>query len=193
MSKIIFIDGRNFLRKISFVLDPNKKQNLDFALYDFKGLLDKILAGISIDKRIFYLGKLLFHLETKQKSSLLIEKQRWLKSHLENQGFEVIITGRVRGHIEKCPMGHEVLTFKEKGVDVKMAVDMITMASAGDLQLAVVASSDSDLQPAIVELRKNNIECFYLGFAHQPNKGLTFTTNKTILIRDSEVKDFWRY
>jgi len=193
MSKIIFIDGRNFLRKISFVLDPDKKQNFDFTRYDFNGLLDKVLTGISIDKKIFYLGKLLFHPETKQKSSALIEKQRRLKSHLERQGFEVVIAGRVRGHIEKCPMGHEVLTFKEKGVDVRMAVDMITMASAGDLQLAIIASSDSDLQPAIAELRKNNVECIYLGFAHQSNKGLTFTTNKTILIRDSEVKDFWRH
>lgn len=37
--------------------------------------------------------------------------------------------------------------------------------------------------------RKRGIEVIYLGFEMSPNKGLTFTTNRTILLRNSEVVD----
>ena len=190
-----------FLRKIGNSLNSSKSNNpegdfeidhakFNFKKFNFSKLINKVLAGIAIDRKIFYMGKLIVHQETTKQSKVLIERQRVLKTHLENQGFEVIITGRVRGHIEKCPKGHETLTFKEKGVDVKIAVDMITMARDNKLKLAIIGSSDSDLQPVIKELKNQNIERIYLGFESQPNKGLSYTTNRTILIRNSEVIEF---
>ena len=53
-----------------------------------------------------------------------------------------------------------------------------------------MGSSDSDLQPAIKAVRERGVACMYLGFENQPNKGLSYTTNKTILIRNSEVLEF---
>ena len=192
MKTTLFVDGRNFLSKISSILNPEntKDKEPDFSIYNFIGLFDKVLTGIDIDKKIFYLGKLEKHPETEKKSNELIEKQRLLKLNLEKQGFEVVLAGRVRGHVEKCIKGHETLTFKEKGVDVKIAVDMITMACNKQLETAIIASSDSDLQPAIRELRNQKIQRIYLGFESQPNKGLTFTTNRTILMRNSELEEF---
>lgn len=187
MKTILFIDGRNFIDKISSTLSQNKEKDVDFSIYDFKGLVNKVLAEIKIDRKIFYFGRLTEHPETFEKSKELIEKQRLLKTHLEEQGFEVILAGRVRGHTERCAKGHETLTFKEKGVDVKIAVDMITLACDKELKTAIIGSSDSDLQPAIYELKKRKIERIYLGFEDNPNKGLTFTTNRAILIRNSEV------
>ena len=190
MKTILFIDGRNFIDKISLILNPNKEKDIDFSIYDFKGLINKVLAEINIDRKILYFGRLVEHSETIKKSKELIKKQRLLKTHLEEQGFEVILAGRVRGHTERCIKGHETLTFKEKGVDVKIAVDMITLACDKELKTAIIGSSDSDLQPAIQELKKRKIERIYLGFEDNPNKGLTFTTNRTILIRNSEVLEF---
>jgi len=143
-----------------------------------------------IKKSLFYIGRLTKHKNTKEKSTELIQKQRELKPHLEKQGFEVIYAGRVRGHEESCPKGHKFLTFKEKGVDVRIAVDMITLSHHKELKVAIIGSSDSDLQPAIRELEKQGIERIYLGFETSPNKGLTYTTNRTILIRNSEVVEF---
>ena len=190
MKTILFIDGRNFIDKIRFAIDPGRKREIDFSTYDFDGLINQALADVKIDRKLFYLGRLIKHPETTKKSENLIEKLRKLKTHLERQGFEVIITGRVRGHLEKCSMGHETLTFKEKGVDVKIAVDLITLAYDRELKTAVIGSSDSDLQPASAEVKKRDIERIYLGFEAIPNKGLTFTTNRTILIRNSEVLKF---
>lgn len=153
MDNILFIDGRNFISKMNFVLAMNHVRSMDFSLYNFDGLINKVLSGLTIDKKIFYLGKLLKHQETLEKSEKLIEEQRRLKNNLEKQGFEVSLAGRVRGHVEKCPKGHEMLIFKEKGVDVKIAVDMVAFACDKNLGLAIIGSSDSDLQPAITELR----------------------------------------
>lgn len=188
MKNIVFIDGRNFISKINSIISPNKE--IDFFIYNFKGLIDKVLTGINIDRKIFYLGRLSKHPETIKKSEELIEKQRKLKTHLENQGFEVILVGRIRGHTEKCFMGHKTLTFKEKGVDVKIAVDMIVLTCNKKLKTAIILSSDSDLQPAIRELKETGVERIYLGFEDSPNKGLTYTTNRAILIRKSEIIEF---
>jgi len=190
MENILFIDGRNFISKIESIFEFNNKKGVNLSFYNFTGLFDKVLSGIKIDKKIFYISKLIKHQETKEKSEELIEKQRNLKNNLVKQGFEIIFAGRVRANIGRCPKGHETLVFREKGVDVRIAVDMITFACDKKLNMAIIASSDSDLQPAIRELEKRKVERIYLGFENSPNKGLTFTTNRTILIRNSEVLEF---
>ena len=78
MKTILFIDGRNFLDKISFI-----RRDIDFSVYNFIGLIDKVLSGIKIDRKIFYFGKLSEHPETIKKSKELIEKQRLLKTNLK--------------------------------------------------------------------------------------------------------------
>ena len=186
MQTVLFIDGRNFISKI----EPILNSGADLSIYNFTGLLDKVLLGIKIDRKIFYIGRIINHTETKDKSTKLIQKQRSLKTNLEKQGFEVIYAGHVRGNEASCPKGHRFLLFREKGVDVRIAVDMISFACDGTLSTAIIASSDSDLQPAIKELEKRKIKRIYLGFENSPNKGLTFTTNHTILIRNSEVSEF---
>lgn len=68
-------------------------------------------------------------------------------------------------------------------------IEEVIKSKAADkiVQTAILCSSDSDLQPAIKELRKRNTEVIYLGFEINPNKGLTYTTNRTILFRNSEI------
>ena len=158
--------------------------------YDFKGLFDKALGGLEIQSRVFYFAKIKEHGETKDKSQQLIEEQRLLKQHLEKQGFTVILTGRVRGQVEQDNRGREALVFKEKGVDVCIAVDMVTSTCDKKVDEIILCSSDSDLQPAIKEIRARGAKCVYLGFEAQPNKGMTYTTNRTILVRNSEILEF---
>lgn len=190
MENILFIDSRNFISKLKEILDSDSKKDIDFSIYNFVGLFNKVLSGVKVDRKIFYISRLIKHQETKEKSEELIQKQRSLKNNLEKQGFEIIFAGRVRANIGRCPKGHETLVFREKGVDVRIAVDMITLSCDKKLNTAIIASSDSDLQPAIRELEKRGIKRIYLGFESSPNKGLTFTTNRTILIRNFEVLEF---
>lgn len=190
MKTLLLVDGENFKGKVKYVFEQAEKEKPVWYEYDFKGLFNKVLTGITIDTIIFYFARIKEHPERKEKSKQLIEEQRLLKTHLENQGFTVILSGRVRGQYETDINGKTTLVFKEKGVDVKIAVDMISMSCDKKAKHIILASSDSDLQPAIQEIRKRNTDCTYLGFEVQPNKGLTFTTNKTILIRNSELFEY---
>jgi uncharacterized LabA/DUF88 family protein len=194
---ILFIDWENFKNKLKSVLKKEGITNkINWCEYNFRGLFDQVLQRIETDRRIFYAARLKFCPHTAEKSKELIEKQRLLKTYLETQGFEFIYGGRVRENFELNERREKILTFREKGVDVQIAVDMVKMAFENKLELAILASSDSDLQPVIrglkeaEELKKKNIEIIYLGFEIGHNKGLSYTTDRTILIRNSEVLKF---
>ena len=190
METVLLIDGENFKGKIKAVFKEVGKKRSAWHKYDFKGLLDKVLSGTDMKRKVFYFARLKMHEDSKEKSQQLIEEQRLLKNHLEQQGFEVILTGRVRGQMEDGERGKKVLIFREKGVDVKIAVDMVSLACEKKVGEIILGSSDSDLQPAVKEVRDRKVSCVYMGFESQPNKGLSYTTNRTILIRNSEVLEF---
>lgn len=181
---ILFIDGENFLHKVEEVLQkqPKGKSLAESINIDLFKLFEIPLKGLNPSRKIFYAARLHFYSETAKKSQELIKAQRRLINSLYRQGYEFVMAGNVRGQ----KVGKEVI-FREKGVDVKIAVDMVSLACDGKLETAILCSSDSDLQPAIAELRKRKVEIIYLGFEMSPNKGLTFTTNRTILIRNSEI------
>lgn len=185
MSKIIlFIDGENFLHKIEDVL---KKESVKFRKdqivnINFKKLFESPLKGVKVTSKIFYVAKLHQHPDTRKKSEELIKLQRKLRNNLVNLGYKFIIAGNVRAQ----KVGIKTI-FREKGIDVKIAVDMVSMACDKKLDTAILCSSDSDLQPAITELKNRNIEVVYLGFEIAPNKGLTYTVDRTILLRNSEI------
>jgi uncharacterized LabA/DUF88 family protein len=187
MATLLLIDGENFKGKIKEVFKAAGKDRPIWHTYNFAQLFDGVLQGTEIDRKVFYFARIKEDPNTREKSKQLIEEQRFLKTHLEKQGFEVVLSGRVRGQFEQVSNGKQILVFKEKGVDVKIGVDMVSMACDGAANEIVLASSDSDLQPAIDEVKKRGIRCVYLGFEQQPNRGLSFTTQRTILIRNSEV------
>ncbi len=183
MSKtILFIDGENFRKKINDVLQAKGISTFDLTIVDFDKLFNEPLKEFKIARRIFYSAKLAIHPDTQKKSEKLVHFQRKLINSLRKQGYEFVMAGKVMGQ----KIGGKVV-FKEKGVDVKMAVDLVSMSCDKELKTAILCSSDSDLQPAIKELHKRNVEVVYLGFELSPNKGMTYTTSRTILFRNSEI------
>jgi uncharacterized LabA/DUF88 family protein len=62
---------------------------------------------------------------------------------------------RYRNRIVKLPDGttHTFLAGEEKGIDVRIALDVIRMAHHAEYDVAVVFSQDQDLSEAAVELR----------------------------------------
>ncbi len=190
METILLIDGENFKGKMKSVFYNAGKDKPFWHEYDFKGLFEKVLSGYNIQRKVFYFARIKEHEDSKEKSKQLVQDQRLLKTHLESQGFEVILSGRVRGQMEDSTNGKKVLIFKEKGVDVKIAVDMVSIACDKKAREIILGSSDSDLQPAIQEVKERRVRCLYLGFETQPNKGLSYTTDRTILIRDAEVLEY---
>jgi len=181
---VLFIDGENFLHKVKDIIREKKidENKVDLALIDLDKLFGEALKGFKLSRKIFYAARLHVNPDTKRKSEELIKMQRKLRNHLVEQGYEFVIAGNVRAQ----KVDNKVI-FREKGVDVKIAVDLVSLACDKKLKTAILCSSDSDLQPAIKELKERKVEIVYLGFEASPNKGLTYTTNKTILLRNTEV------
>lgn len=186
---ILYIDGENLRHYIEEVLvnEGIPKKDVNITKIDFKQLFNEALKGLKIDKKIYYSARLHFDKRTPKKSRELIKRQRILKTNLEKCGYEFLISGHVRAR-EITVKGKKRLIFNEKGVDVKMAVDLVAAACDKNISTAIICTSDSDFQPAITEIKKKRgIETIYLGFEMRPNKGLSYTNNRTILLRNSEV------
>ncbi len=189
MTTYLFIDGENFLHKLEDALIQQgiEKKKIDSVHVDLKKLIQLVLPNENIIKSTFYAAKLQIHEASRAKSLKLIQEQRILKTNLEKQGFAFILAGNVRPQTVTID-GKTKTIFREKGVDVRIAVDIVSLSCDKAIERAIVCSSDSDLQPAIAEARKRGVEVIYLGFEISPNKGLTFTTNRTVLFRNSEIK-----
>lgn len=191
MSKtVLYIDGENLRHYVKEVLREKNvsEKNATLLNVDLSKLLGRVLRGVRVSRKVYYSARLRQYKETLAKSRELIQKQRVLKTKLEKQGFDFVMSGNVRPQkvlVNRRPK----IIFKEKGVDVRIAVDLVSTACDGRVKTAVICSSDSDLQPAIKEVKERGVKVIYLGFEINPNKGLMYTTNRTILIRNSEVLD----
>jgi uncharacterized LabA/DUF88 family protein len=159
---------------------------------DFSSLFSEALTGVPTDQRRFYAAKIRRHPDSLSRSDKLIEEQRALKTKLELSGFEVVIAGSVRGNYVTSGKGKPTLIFREKGVDVRLAVDTVAEACDGNLKTAIICSSDSDVQPAIAQLKKRGISVIYVGFESSQNKGLTYTCDRTILLRNAELAKWYK-
>ena len=187
MASILYIDGRNLIGKLAEVFSDAKRPEPEWHKYDFDGLFSLVLTDVPVDERRIYFAKLREHSETREKSKELIASRRLLKTHLDNTGFVFVRAGNVRAREKKDIHGNMQLVFGEKGVDTRIVADIVENACDGILDRAIIASSDSDLQPAMSVLKRRSVSSTYLGFEINPNKGMSYTAKHTILIRNAEV------
>ncbi len=190
-TNFLFIDGENFRHKVTGVLrgagiTVSSKTILNI---DIVKLFTTVLANYKIKEHRYYSAKIQLHPAFKNKSMELIKIQRILKTTLEKKGYKYIISGSVRASTvgKALTANNPHYVFNEKGVDVKIAVDLVLAACDKAVTTVILCSSDSDLQPAIKEATARGIQVVYLGFKSSPNKGLIYTTSKNILIDDADV------
>jgi uncharacterized LabA/DUF88 family protein len=194
---ILFIDGENFLFSVAKILKSKNiiRHKSEIKKISVDTLINTALKDFEISQARFYAGKI--HIpkqypELVAKSNLIAESQRRLKRSLTNEGIEFITSGHVRLQDTKInEHGKLQGIFKEKGTDVQIAIDMVSRACDKEIGTALILSSDSDMQPAVKEMRKRNVTVVYVGFENGINEGLSQTTDRTVLIRTSEVMSAW--
>lgn len=185
---ILLIDGENFRKIVNSLFLKNYNKSFDILKFNVQDFFDFILKDFKINRKIIYFSKIRFYKEFKDKSLELIKRQRKLKNILLKENFEYIIAGIVR--LQKI---NNKFIFKEKGVDVKLAVDIVRFALIDKVDQLIICSSDSDIQPAIKEARLSKTKLVYLGFEFNPNKGLIYTTDKSIIVKNKTVFDFYKF
>ena len=168
----ILIDGSNFYHRLKELKIKNQLQ------FDFSGFV-KFLAGK--DKLIqscYYVGAIRTE-KNNPKSHKLFKNQIKLFGYLHQQNIKIY-----RGYILKTDGWHE------KGVDVKLAIDILIGAYENLYDKAIVISSDTDLLPAInkaVSLKKT---VQYVGFSHRPSFALIRHAQPARLLTADDITPF---
>ncbi len=183
----IFIDGANFhylaLKKLKIKED-------DFLFDDFVKFLANNRKIVNYGKR-YYIGTVREQ-EGNPESKKAMAKQTKLFAKLKSTNWE-IKTSKLRFRMEKVIIDKRTLNYKtllkggvkeiqyqrwrEKGIDVKLATDLIVGAVDNKYDTAIVISSDGDLIPAVDWVRnrkKKKIE--YVGFSIEDPKNNTQNT-----------------
>lgn len=173
----VFIDGSNLYFKLR-TLVPHK---MDFIRFRYRDLVQGLLGS---DEKVVYIGyyvgvvrdtkRSLNHDKTQQ----LVQNQQKLFEQLRHQQIQV-----VKGYLLERDG-----RYFEKGVDVRLAVDIIDMAVARKYDRALLISSDTDLIPALVSAQARKRHITYVGFEHQPSLALIRQADRSRLVSRQEIE-----
>jgi len=172
----IFIDGGNFYH---LALKLLKITGIDF---DFNGFIQFLADNREITKmgKRFYIGtvrerqddpksKKSMALQVKFLARLRVAGWKTKTSKLRLREEKVIIDQRTKNYQDILNKGIaciEYQRYREKGIDVKIATDLIAGAVDDKYDTAVLVSSDTDLIPAIDWIRRRfNKKVEYVGFS----------------------------
>ena len=133
----IYFDGSNTYNKLKKLELPEEDKRFDFAAFAAHIAGERKL----ISKR-YYVGIVRNH-DNSEKSEKLVRKQQQFLETLRSTGFEVK-SGKIM---------YDGGRIREKGVDVKLALDLVIGAADNLYDTAIVISSDTDLIPAIKYIR----------------------------------------
>lgn len=152
----VYIDGSNTYNKLKKLGLPDEDKRFDFSAF-----VSHIVGGRQLISKRYYVGIVRNH-DGSEKSEKLVRKQQQFLETLRSADFE----------IKKGKIMYDGGRIREKGVDVKLAIDLVIGAADNLYDTAVVVSSDTDLIPAIkyAWYKKKNVE--YIGFAGEPSLGM---------------------
>ncbi|MEO7364040.1 MAG: NYN domain-containing protein [Candidatus Saccharimonadales bacterium] len=195
----ILVDGENFRHQIAHVLVERGKLNdsHSYFSFDWRGFLAEVTG--ETDNTISYYTT---HIKLPQValpdklarriSEISLAKRKHV-ADLTNQSIVVIKAGLLKVR-ETAPCVHctkRTLVLQEKGVDVRVAIDLLQSGQNGATDL-LLASSDSDLIPALTALRDNDIKVVYLCYAAWLNRAVAANVHKTLTFDDTAVLKYYR-
>ena len=170
----IIIDGNNFYHRLK---ELGLKDLLSFNYGKFAQFL---VGNRNLVLSKYYIGAIREE-SNNLKSRELMASQQKLLGKLQKENWEIGF-----GHMLKNDA-----IYHEKGVDVLMAVDLLTGAYEDLYDTAILVSSDTDLIPAIEKVRKMKKKVEYIGFSHKPSYALITNSDvRRLLIKDELLKCF---
>ncbi|MEK7227794.1 MAG: NYN domain-containing protein [Patescibacteria group bacterium] len=180
---LVIIDGGNTYSAFHRVVvesDGNKKLPLlpKGAKFDYKKFAEYLANEREIVAIKYYIG-IVRDTDHTEKSALMVSNQQKFLQKLENMGL-IIERGRI-------VYDHST---REKGVDVKMAIDMVIGASENIYHSVILISSDTDLMPAInfVQLKNKKVE--YVGFSNRTSTALLKHSDIQRVFSETDLTQF---
>lgn len=156
----VFIDGSNLYRNL-------KSNNCSSMKFNFLKLIKSFVKNRKLVASNYYIGQIKDKKDN-HKTHKLYQLQQVLFEKLRAFGIQIIT-----GHIQK--IGN---VYNEKGVDVKIAVDLVAGCYENKFDTAILVSSDTDLIPAIKKVRGQQKKMEVVGFKNKPIFGLIYQGQK---------------
>ncbi len=176
----VFIDGGNFyfkLKELKSKLD-GKSGLLGF---DFGKFSEWLVEPNNLTEVRYYLGAVRQQNNNEKSRKLYTDQQRLFRK-LQRQNINLVL-GQLIQHPDK--------SYHEKGVDVRLAVEMIRYARQDKYDTAYLVSSDTDLVPAVEEVRMIGKKVQYVGIPKGQSFGLSKVADDVRLIRPEEIGQFF--
>lgn len=162
---LVIFDGSNFYHGVKRLSPKTHLIN-----FDYKKLVN-ILTNSNKNSVEYCVGEI--RQDPKDKKSVkLYANQQALFYQLEKQSIE----------IKKGYMLKNDGVFREKGVDVRIAIDIVRGALKNEFDRCFVISSDTDIIPAIFEAKSDGKEIIYVGFSNFVSRALKVNCSKTIIV-----------
>lgn len=169
---IILIDGSNFY----FKLKDLKLENL--LSFDFGGFAKALAKDTKITNSVYYIGKI--KTDGSEKSNRMLASQQKLFAHLRKNNFKYSL-----GYLLKSDG-----KFREKGVDVNIAVDILEATYENLCDTIILVSSDTDLLPAVKKAKEKGKKVEYIGFSHQPSVAMVANCTSSRLLTKEDLVAF---
>ena len=170
---IVIVDGSNLFHRLK---ELNFKNRLEF---DYSGLVEYLTKEQKLISKTYYVGKIRAK-DNDKKGQKLRKNQQRLTAKLMSGKWQVYF-----GYLLKS--GGK---YHEKGVDVKMAMDVLVGAYENKYDSVYLISSDTDLLPVIDKVKSMKKKVVYVGFSHKPSYALIKHSSEVVLLRAEEVKKF---
>lgn len=154
----IFLDGNNFYNRLKELTPKGTK----LPEFDYDGFADFLARKRTVVGKGYYVGAVRAK-PTDRKAVGMMADQHRLVTRLKKEGWKIEF-----GYLLQYDDGK----FHEKGVDVKIAVDMLVGAYGDQYDTALLVSSDTDLIPALDAVRSQRKNVEYIGFGNRPSYGL---------------------
>jgi len=194
---VIYIDGENTFFQLFDSLRRKKlvKYRDDLVKFDLVGLFKETLK-LEGEFECRYYGAKLKEIDSDEKllkrtQKMIDHKRRW-SGYLSNTGVNFINGGSLKIR-NKASVGEEPdLVFVEKGIDVKMAVDLLEDTHVNGIKQAVIWSSDSDLQPAMQAAHNAGVKITYLCHEERINDVLAGTSDETKTLNIDQIAEAFK-
>lgn len=196
----VYIDGENLRHRLVDILVEEKllaNSDTPFS-FNLQKLLNDVLSK-DVHTISYYTTRIklpkfrvpeafMKHIESIQELN-----RRWI-AELTNQGVSVIKAGhlKVRQSSACIHCGKKTLLLQEKGVDVRLATDVVMAVIQDRVEQVAILSSDADMIPALQVVKRAGAKVTYICFAEGLNHAVASVADQTITYTRQQVIDVYK-
>ncbi|MGI9027719.1 MAG: NYN domain-containing protein [Candidatus Saccharimonadales bacterium] len=201
MKRNIYIDGENLVHIVVDCLISKKliKNRRDLQDFDFGYLIDFVtrVKPHKATKTRYYGAKLQVFKGNSRLEKNSKDMVRWNSNWinvLQKQKIEFIKCGHLKlRDSHKCNhCGKTNQIFLEKGVDVGLAVDVVSDALKGHVNEIVLFSADSDMLPAIKRAHGAGVRVVYAAYSGAMNRALTTMADDVWTFSEEQIVEAFK-